>query len=531
MTIPTVSLDEKNIFFWAVPAWGHTKPIASFGLHILESRPNIFVTVFTHASIYPKLVDEIDRISGKAKIERDDITKRFVVIDACGNSDPFYPSPNVQLSFEKLWNGESLECLSSGKVFANLPRPVVAVVDPSQGYVFEAVREVTLPSGRIPIFSWMTATIGACLYYFGPKSLGGIGPSGLLDMKMIKGFTEEDKVRFGDPTLGQLTGKLVEIPGVPTMYDYEYRSQEINVQGFFIEESGRIYIPECDGMFSVTSSAIEGEAINTWNRWFESIGQVHYPIGPLAVPKAGLYGANEHENDETHVPVVDFLDRMQEKYGEQCVIYISFGSWLWPVESAKVWAMVEEFLQSDIPVILAYPGLPSSADEEKLNLIRDSPIGLDLKWAPQETILSHPATGWFVAHGGWNGTQEALRYKVPQIFWPFAGDQAYNAALLTRTHKAGFELFSIRSGAKGTQIPYVFQISGQPIPTFTVEAVREEIRKLVVRMKGEEGKEARRNLARVADEYLKGWDEDGVARRGMEEFLRKFVDSDGKGKI
>ena len=75
-------------------------------------------------------------------------------------------------------------------------------------------------------------------------------------------------------------------------------------------------------MFSVTSSAIEGEAINTWNRWFESIGQVHYPIGPLAVPKAGLYGADEHENDETHVPVVDFLDRMQEKYGEQCVIYV-----------------------------------------------------------------------------------------------------------------------------------------------------------------------------------------------------------------
>ncbi|KAK7463062.1 hypothetical protein VKT23_007648 [Stygiomarasmius scandens] len=295
-------------------------------------------------------------------------------------------------------------------------------------------------------------------------------------------------------------------------------------QAFFFEENGRIYIPECDGMFSVTSSAFEGGAINTWNRWFESIGQVHYPIGPLSVPKAGLYGTDGHEDDKTYAPVVDFLNRMQEKHGEKSVVYISFGSMFWPVDSAKVWAMVEEFLQSGTPIILAHPGLQGSADEEKLKLIKDSPIGLELKWAPQETILSHPATGWFVAHGGWNGTQEALRYKVPQIFWPFAGDQPYNAALMTRTHKAGFQLFNVRSGDKGTQIPYVFQNSDQPAPTFTVEAVREEIRALVVRMKAEEGQEARRNLERMADEYLRGWDKDGEARRDMEEFLTKFVD-------
>ncbi|KAK7463058.1 hypothetical protein VKT23_007644 [Stygiomarasmius scandens] len=304
------------------------------------------------------------------------------------------------------------------------------------------------------------------------------------------------------------------------------------MQGFLFEENGRIYIPECDGMFSVTSSAFEREAINTWNRWFESIGKVHYPIGPLSVPKAGLYGTDGHEDDKTYAPVVEFLNKMQEKHGEKSVIYISFGSMFWPVDSTRFWVMVEEFLKNNTPIIVAHPGLNGPADEEKLSLIKNSPIGLELKWAPQETILSHPATGWFVAHGGWNGTQEALRYKVPQIFWPFGGDQPYNAALMTRTHKAGFQLFNVRSGEKGMQIPYVFQNSDQPAPTFTVEAVREEIRALVVRMKGEEGKEIRRNLERVADGYLRGWDEDGEARRNTEEFLRNFVDGpERKAKI
>ncbi|THV06674.1 UDP-Glycosyltransferase/glycogen phosphorylase [Dendrothele bispora CBS 962.96] len=323
------------------------------------------------------------------------------------------------------------------------------------------------------------------------------------------------------------------------MYDYEYHSNEVcflfafhlvvSMKHWVLVETGRIYIPELDGMFCVASSAFEEEAIKTWNRWFESIGRVHYPIGPLSVSKAGLHGGDGHKEDGTHGPVVDFLDRMQAKFGGKSVIYISFGSMWWPKEASRVWTMAEEFLRSNTPIILAHPGLQNEADKEKLSLLRDSPIAIELEWAPQETILSHPATGWFVAHGGWNGTQEALRYRVPQIFWPFGGDQSYNSAVMTRVHKAGFQLFNIRSDEVGKRTPYVFdlkEVSDQPTLTFTLEALRQEVRDLLVKLKGEEGAIVRKNLGRLADGYLKGWDENGEARRNTEDFLRKFVDSD-----
>ena len=39
--------------------------------------------------------------------------------------------------------------------------------------------------------------------------------------------------------------------------------------------------------------------------------------------------------------------------------------------------------------------------------------GLLSPWTPQQLILDHPATGWFVTHGGQNGLTEAIVSGVP----------------------------------------------------------------------------------------------------------------------
>ena len=98
---------------------------------------------------------------------------------------------------------------------------------------------------------------------------------------------------------------------------------------------------------------------------------------------------------------------------------MSFGTLFWPTNEEKMWAVIEELLASGTPVILAHPSpFMKQIDEIKLDILRKSPIGMEFQYAPQEAILMHPATGWFISHGGWNSTQEGFMYRVPQYVFP-----------------------------------------------------------------------------------------------------------------
>jgi len=93
---------------------------------------------------------------------------------------------------------------------------------------------------------------------------------------------------------------------------------------------------------------------------------------------------------------------------------MSFGTVFWPKNPEKVWAVVEEILASGTPLVWAHPSPFCKVPEDKLKMFHDSEIAFEAQWVPQEAILSHPATGWFISHGGWNSIQEAMVYQVPQ---------------------------------------------------------------------------------------------------------------------
>ncbi|KAK7437863.1 hypothetical protein VKT23_018300 [Stygiomarasmius scandens] len=435
------------------------------------------------------------------------------------------PVPTFTGAFEALWKGKPIKCLSSGQEY-RLTRPCVAVVDPFAAYAIETIRDTTLPypGGPLHMVAWMTTPAGACIRLFGPKEMGGTGLSGRLSMKTARYGTEEEVMPLIASFTPEHTGEAVSIPGVPTMYDYEYYPQEAAISASIFEEIGKIYLSQLEGAFFVTTSPYEQDALDTVRQWLGE-GNI-YPIGPLSWRKDETAPEVAAGDEALTIAATTFLDKMKESHGEKSVVFISFGTVFWPVEEDKIWAAIEEFLVNNVPVIFAHPSpFKKPISGEELRIFRDSPIAMELQWAPQETILMHPATGWFISHGGWNSTQEAFLYRVPQIFWPYAADQPYNAALVSQVHKAGFELINIRTGQHGTRSPYRSRdLPESEQPTFTVDAVKKEIRELVVKLKGDEGLAVRKNYERLGEAISKSWDKDGEARKTMERFLKKYID-------
>ena len=111
-----------------------------------------------------------------------------------------------------------------------------------------------------------------------------------------------------------------------------------------------------------------------------------------------------------------------------------------------------------------------------------------------------------------------------RIFWPMGADQPVNAAVLSLSHKAAFELIEVRSGENGTKPLLRFEGTAYQ-PTFTVEAVKAEVEGLLEKLKGEEGRIVRSNFERLGEEMWRSWDEGMQSRIELNELLEKFVDS------
>lgn len=139
------------------------------------------------------------------------------------------------------------------------------------------------------------------------------------------------------------------------------------------------------------------------------------------------------------------------------VLYISFGSEVGPSEKeyAELASALEESNKAFIWVVRPGSGRPGpppallggGSDPAQTENEGYYPHGLEAKigdrglvirgWAPQLLILSHPSTGGFLTHCGWNSTVEAVGRGMPMLAWPIRGDQFYNAKLVVSHLKIG----------------------------------------------------------------------------------------------
>lgn len=125
------------------------------------------------------------------------------------------------------------------------------------------------------------------------------------------------------------------------------------------------------------------------------------------------------------------------------VLYVSFGSYAHTskedlLEIAHglqlsgvnfIWVLRPDIVSSDETDFL-----PAGFEES----IKDR--GLIVPWCRQIEVISHPATGGFLTHCGWNSTLESIWCGIPLICFPLLTDQFTNRKLVVNDWKIGINL-------------------------------------------------------------------------------------------
>ena len=111
-----------------------------------------------------------------------------------------------------------------------------------------------------------------------------------------------------------------------------------------------------------------------------------------------------------------------------------------------------------------------------------------------------------------------MAFTICRIVWPLIGDQSFTAVHIAENLHAGFELFQVRSG-EGLKPLHRNGLT----PTGTREAVGFEVRQTIDLCRSEKGQGIRSNAEKLKVKFAKAWDEDGIARQEIRNFLHKYV--------
>ncbi|GMY21357.1 zeatin O-glucosyltransferase-like [Fagus crenata] len=218
----------------------------------------------------------------------------------------------------------------------------------------------------------------------------------------------------------------------------------------------------------------------------------HWAIGPFNLVRNIV--ENKTNSNGRH-KCLEWLDKEAPK----SVIYVSFGTTT-AMEDKQIEELAIGLEQSEQKFIWVFRDADRgdvfiNAEQRKAEFLK----GFEER-APQLEILSHPSTGAFMSHCGWNSCMESITMGVPIAAWPMALDQPRNTMLITSLLKVGIV---VKDWSRRDQL----------VTSSTVENV------VKTWMASKEGDEIRKRAVDMGDAVRRAMDKGGVSRLELDSFI------------
>ncbi|KAJ9184833.1 hypothetical protein P3X46_004520 [Hevea brasiliensis] len=289
-----------------------------------------------------------------------------------------------------------------------------------------------------------------------------------------------------------------EIPTLEGCFTDEFSDFIDSQYQFHKLDSGRVY-NTCRLIEGAFMDLVEKEQIETTEG---STKKKHWALGPF---NPVIIPAERKGSDGKHF-CLEWLD----KQARNSVIYVSFGTttamnneqieqlaiglkqsgqkFIWVLRDADKGDVFkgENERKAELPI-----GYENSVDGVGL-VARD--------WVPQLEILSHPATGGFMSHCGWNSCMESITMGVPIAAWPMHSDQPRNAVLITELLKIGV---TVKEWARRDEI-------------VTAKLVESSVKRL---MASDEGDGMKKRAAELGESVRRSMAEGGASRMEIDSFI------------
>ncbi|KAJ7546998.1 hypothetical protein O6H91_08G064300 [Diphasiastrum complanatum] len=311
--------------------------------------------------------------------------------------------------------------------------------------------------------------------------------------------------------------RLITLPGLAPAWDMELlyvirdslpkaTLQRLTDAAYKLSETApTILINTCYELEANTIDVLQKyESINQTKINVQALGPV-LPLQLLHDNYVDLYQPDNRKEEEKECL------RWLNSRSPASVLYVSFGSVFIPsLENITELALgLEASSHAFLWVLRPPPGVASG--DQSLSLSVLLPEGFESRtkdrgfvmspWAPQLSILSHPSTGGFLTHCGWNSTIESIFMGVPLIAYPQFAEQKTNCRMIVEQWKAGIQLQNDENK----------------------KLRKEEIEKIVkILMEGEEGKQMKKNVRQLRDVIRSSWKKGGSSYTNLQAFVQKL---------